>query len=99
MCNKRYVSEVVNSSWGLSVTKIRCPVCRVFIPQSEWTKFVPKSVVDLYNKFNRPYRSFSRCCPHCETEVTPCDFSNSYCARYFLHTKEKEKYSCINSVI
>ncbi|KAG2234368.1 hypothetical protein INT48_007235 [Thamnidium elegans] len=28
----------------------------------------------------KPYRSFSRCCPHCETEVTPCDFSNSYCA-------------------
>ncbi|KAI9258680.1 hypothetical protein EDC94DRAFT_521505 [Helicostylum pulchrum] len=77
-CFQKYVSEVVNSSWGLSVTKIRCPVCRVFIPQSEWTKFVPKSVVDLYNKFNRPYRSFSRCCPHCETEVTPCDFSNSY---------------------
>ncbi|KAI9333908.1 hypothetical protein BD770DRAFT_402679 [Pilaira anomala] len=79
-CFQKYVSEVVKSSWGLSVTKIRCPVCRVFIPQSEWTKFVPKSIVDLYTKFNRPYRSFSKCCPQCETEVTPCDFSsNSYC--------------------
>lgn len=70
----RYVSEVVKSSWGLCVTKIRCPVCRVYIPQSEWTKFVSSSIVELYNKFNRPYRSFSRSCPHCEKEVIPCDF-------------------------
>ncbi|KAI7896653.1 uncharacterized protein EV154DRAFT_411197 [Mucor mucedo] len=80
-CFQKYVSEVVKSSWGLSVTKIRCPVCRVFIPQSEWTKFVPSSIVELYIKFNRPYRSFSRCCPHCETEAIPCDFvsGHSYC--------------------
>lgn len=53
-------------------------MCRVYIPQSEWTKFVPPTIVELYNKFNRPYRSFSRSCPHCETEVTPCD-SASFC--------------------
>lgn len=68
----RYVTNVVTSSWGLSVTKIRCPVCQDHIPQSEWSKFVPKSVVDQYNRFNQPYRSFSRCCPGCETEVMPC---------------------------
>lgn len=68
------MSEVVASSWGLNVTKIRCPVCRTYIPQTEWSKFVPASTVELYNKFNRPYRSFSRCCSHCQTEVMPCDF-------------------------
>ncbi|KAI9481142.1 MAG: hypothetical protein EXX96DRAFT_565567 [Benjaminiella poitrasii] len=77
-CFQRYVSEVVKSSWGLSVTKIRCPVCNIQIPQDEWTKFVPASVVETYNKFNRPYRSFSRCCPKCETEVIACDFPRLY---------------------
>ncbi|KAI9472927.1 hypothetical protein BDB00DRAFT_776526 [Zychaea mexicana] len=70
-CFRRYVTEVVTTSWGLSVTKIRCPVCQDHIPQSEWSKFVPSSVVELYNRYNQPYRSFSRCCPSCETEVTP----------------------------
>lgn len=70
----RYVSEVVKSSWGLCVTKIRCPVCRLHIPQTEWTRYVPKSISDLYDKFNQPYRSYSRCCPQCEVEVIPCAF-------------------------
>ncbi|KAF7728181.1 hypothetical protein EC973_006575 [Apophysomyces ossiformis] len=52
-----------------------CPVCHDPIPLKEWSKFVPKSVVDHYNKFNQPYRSFSRCCPNCETEVSPCNYS------------------------
>ncbi|KAI9314401.1 hypothetical protein BX666DRAFT_1966224 [Dichotomocladium elegans] len=75
-CFSRYVTEVVTSSWGLSVTKIRCPVCQDPIPQSEWSKFVPKSVVEHYNRFNQPYRRYSRCCPHCDTEVSPCDYHN-----------------------
>ncbi|KAG0949902.1 hypothetical protein G6F57_005744 [Rhizopus arrhizus] len=73
-CFQRYVSEVVKSSWGLCVTKIRCPVCRLHIPQTEWTRYVPKSISDLYDKFNQPYRSYSRCCPQCEVEVIPCAF-------------------------
>ncbi|KAI8996822.1 hypothetical protein BDB01DRAFT_768656 [Pilobolus umbonatus] len=76
-CFQKYVSEVVKSSWGLDITKIKCPVCRIYIPQSEWTKYVPTSISELYDKFNRPYRSFSRYCPHCETEVMPCDYKNS----------------------
>ncbi|KAI8374551.1 uncharacterized protein BYT42DRAFT_466185, partial [Radiomyces spectabilis] len=71
-CFQRYVTEVVIASWGLSVTKIRCPVCQVQIPQSEWSRYVPLSVVEQYNRFNRPYRSFSRCCPKCETKMAPC---------------------------
>ncbi|KAI8077856.1 uncharacterized protein BX664DRAFT_353690 [Halteromyces radiatus] len=72
-CFERYVTEVVMSSWGLSVTKLKCPVCQEHIPQDEWSQFVPKSVVDHYNRFNQPYRSFTRCCPHCEKEAKPCD--------------------------
>ncbi|KAI8147897.1 hypothetical protein BJV82DRAFT_593823 [Fennellomyces sp. T-0311] len=77
-CFRRYVTEVVTSSWGLSVTKIRCPVCQDHIPQSEWSKFVPTSVVEHYNRYNQPYRSFSRCCPQCETEVAPCDYRDRH---------------------
>ncbi|KAI7855658.1 hypothetical protein BDC45DRAFT_505572 [Circinella umbellata] len=77
-CFRRYVTEVVTSSWGLSVTKIRCPVCQDPIPQSEWSKFVPSSVVEHYNRYNQPYRSFSRCCPNCETEVIPCNHQDTY---------------------
>ncbi|ORZ11990.1 hypothetical protein BCR42DRAFT_332371 [Absidia repens] len=76
-CFQRYVTEVVTSSWGLSVKKIKCPVCLVPISQREWSKYVPNSIVDLYNKFNRPFRSFTRCCPHCETEVVACEYSKN----------------------
>ncbi|KAI9317515.1 hypothetical protein BX666DRAFT_2026790 [Dichotomocladium elegans] len=75
-CFRRYVTNVVSSSWGLSVTKIRCPVCQDPIPQREWSRFVPRSVVDLYNRFNEPYRSFSRCCPECDAEIVPCERSH-----------------------
>ncbi|KAI8384908.1 uncharacterized protein BYT42DRAFT_564019 [Radiomyces spectabilis] len=71
-CFQRYISEVVKTSWGLSVTTIRCPVCHDSIPQREWSKFVPRSIVEQYNRFNQPYRSFSRCCPKCQTELVPC---------------------------
>ncbi|KAL9558065.1 hypothetical protein MBANPS3_001088 [Mucor bainieri] len=77
-CFQRYVTDVVQSSWGLSITKIRCPVCRVYIHQAEWSKYVPAAITELYNKFNQPFRSFSRCCSHCETEMAPCDFKRVY---------------------
>ncbi|SAM05011.1 hypothetical protein [Absidia glauca] len=74
-CFQRYVTEVVMSSWGLSVTTLKCPVCQEHIPQAEWSQFVPQTVVDHYDRFNQPYRSFTRCCPHCEEEAKPCDYS------------------------
>ncbi|KAL7324597.1 hypothetical protein PS15p_209770 [Mucor circinelloides] len=77
-CFQRYVTDVVQSSWGLSITKIRCPVCRVYIHQAEWSKYVPAATTELYNKFNQPFRSFSRFCSHCETELAPCDFTRIY---------------------
>ncbi|KAI9025821.1 hypothetical protein CLU79DRAFT_699154 [Phycomyces nitens] len=75
-CFRRYITEVVMSSWGLTVTKIRCPVCQSNIPQSEWSQFVPAQVVEHYNRFNRPYRPYSRCCPQCETEAFPCEYKD-----------------------
>ncbi|KAL0089479.1 hypothetical protein J3Q64DRAFT_1636422 [Phycomyces blakesleeanus] len=75
-CFRRYITEVVMSSWGLTVTKIRCPVCQTQIPQSEWSQFVPAHVVEHYNRFNRPYRPYSRCCPQCETEAFPCEYKD-----------------------
>ncbi|KAF9186042.1 E3 ubiquitin-protein ligase arih2 [Haplosporangium sp. Z 767] len=53
-CFQRYVKEVVSNSWGLNITKIKCPVCQDTIPISEWTK---------------PYRSFSRFCNECGQEA------------------------------
>ncbi|KAF7726679.1 hypothetical protein EC973_008553 [Apophysomyces ossiformis] len=94
-CFRRYVTEVVVSSWGLSVTKVRCPVCQNHIPQSEWSKFVPSSVVEQYNRFNRPYRSFTRCCPRCETEVAPCEYKTEG----LLYSRGKRVHDMMSKLI
>ncbi|KAG0329793.1 hypothetical protein BG004_002246 [Podila humilis] len=68
-CFQRYVKEVVSNSWGLDVTKIKCPVCEDTIPLSEWSKYVDQATRDQYQQYNQPYRSFSRFCHECEEEV------------------------------
>ncbi|KAG0243250.1 hypothetical protein BGX31_010972 [Mortierella sp. GBA43] len=68
-CFQRYVKEVVGNSWGLDVTKIKCPVCQDVIAVSEWTKYVDQSTLAQYHQFNQPYRSFSRFCNECEHEL------------------------------
>ncbi|KAG9325191.1 hypothetical protein KVV02_002045 [Mortierella alpina] len=68
-CFQRYVKEVVSNSWGLNITKIKCPVCQDTIPLSEWTKYVDRATFAQYNQYNQPYRSFSRYCGGCEQEV------------------------------
>ncbi|KAG0018131.1 E3 ubiquitin-protein ligase arih2 [Entomortierella chlamydospora] len=68
-CFQRYVKEVVSNSWGLNVTKIKCPVCQDTIAQSEWTKYVDQLTLAQYNQYNQPYRSFSRFCNGCEHEL------------------------------
>ncbi|KAF9111136.1 hypothetical protein BGX27_005344 [Mortierella sp. AM989] len=68
-CFQRYVKEVVSNSWGLNVTKIKCPVCQDTIAQSEWTKYVDQSTLAQYSQYNQPYRSFSRFCGECEHEL------------------------------
>ncbi|KAF8982179.1 hypothetical protein BGZ46_001663 [Entomortierella lignicola] len=64
-----YVKEVVSNSWGLNVTKIKCPVCQDTIAQSEWTRYVDQSTLTQYNQYNQPYRSFSRFCNQCDHEL------------------------------
>ncbi|KAI9284228.1 hypothetical protein BC943DRAFT_326630 [Umbelopsis sp. AD052] len=76
-CFARYIEESVNSSWGLSVKKIHCPVCQECIPQSEWAKFVSPALVEKYNAFNQPYRPFSRFCQDCDNELVACRHENS----------------------
>ncbi|RIA97596.1 hypothetical protein C1645_751971 [Glomus cerebriforme] len=84
-CFQRYVKEVVHNSWGLSITKIKCPVCNEIVSQSEWSKYVDQNTIDLYNIYNKPYRSFSRCCSGCGEEV--------FAAQVFqVCSEEKEKY-------
>ncbi|CAG8580728.1 5481_t:CDS:2 [Paraglomus brasilianum] len=73
-----YVKEVVQNSWGLSVTKIKCPVCQDVISQSEWSRYVDQSIIDLYNTYNKPYRSFSRCCGECGEEVFAASVVHAY---------------------
>ncbi|CAO3636950.1 unnamed protein product [Mucor hiemalis] len=70
--------ETVNQSWGLGVTRIKCPVCSEIIPQSEWSRYVSPDIVEKYNKYNQPYRPFSRYCPTCEHSVAPCQSPKSH---------------------
>ncbi|KAG2206738.1 hypothetical protein INT47_003680 [Mucor saturninus] len=87
-CFQRYITEVVKSSWGLSVTPISCPVCNESIPKREWSQYVPQHIVDTYDKFNKPYRSYIRTCPHCETDIIPCLHSSEKPSNY-RYTKNK----------
>ncbi|KAI8378053.1 uncharacterized protein BYT42DRAFT_572553 [Radiomyces spectabilis] len=71
-CFARYVEETVNASWGLGITRIQCPVCKDPIPVSEWSRYVSPKIVNKYQQFNQPYRSFARHCVSCDIAVTPC---------------------------
>ncbi|KAI8971934.1 hypothetical protein BDF20DRAFT_887338 [Mycotypha africana] len=74
-CFRKYVAEVVKSSWGLEMTQIKCPVCLITVPKYEWSRYVPKSITEMYDKFNTPYRSYIRSCPQCEADIIPCRYS------------------------
>ncbi|RCI05330.1 hypothetical protein CU098_005068 [Rhizopus stolonifer] len=97
-CFQKYIIEVVKSSWGLSVTPIRCPVCTELIPKHEWSQYVPRKIIEIYDKFNKPYRSYTRACPHCETDMIPCTYncnnSSSYPFRLFCDIMEDMLHSC-----
>ncbi|KAF8937832.1 E3 ubiquitin-protein ligase arih2 [Haplosporangium gracile] len=68
-CFQKYVKEVVSNSWGLDVTKIKCPVCQDPLPLAEWSKYVDQETLAQYQQYNQPYRSFSRFCNGCDNEV------------------------------
>ncbi|KAI8380816.1 hypothetical protein BD560DRAFT_387193 [Blakeslea trispora] len=76
-CFSRYLEETVNQSWGLGVARIKCPVCQEIIHQSEWSRYVSPRIIEKYNRYNQPYRPFSRHCPTCQTPVAPCQSPRS----------------------
>lgn len=85
----------MKSSWGLSVTPIRCPVCTELIPKHEWSQYVPQKIVDMYDTFNKPYRSYTRACSHCETEMIPCPYNNNIQSKYIKIIKASSIRSSI----
>ena len=53
-------------------------VCQEPIKQSEWSRYVPSSMVEQYEKYNQPYRPFSRYCSSCRVnQVAPCQSPRS----------------------
>ncbi|CEP18564.1 hypothetical protein [Parasitella parasitica] len=97
-CFSRYIEETVNQSWGLGVSRIKCPgkhddykwhltakthhsnvaVCQETVSQAEWSRYVSQAIVAKYNKYNQPYRPFSRYCSTCEHPVAPCPSPRSH---------------------
>ncbi|CAO3697451.1 unnamed protein product [Rhizopus stolonifer] len=71
-CFSRYIEETVHQSWGLGVTRIKCPVCQEGISQGEWGRYVSAETIAKYNKYNQPYRPYSRYCNSCQHLVSPC---------------------------
>ncbi|KAI9591998.1 hypothetical protein BDF19DRAFT_388894 [Syncephalis fuscata] len=69
-CFQRYIAEVVNNSWGLSVTEVKCPVCMNEVAQEEWKQYATEEVVSRYDEYNQPYRPFSRHCGDCSEEIS-----------------------------
>ena len=47
-------------------------VCQEIISQGEWCRYVSSEIVAKYNKFNQPYRPYSRYCLSCQHSVAPC---------------------------
>ncbi|KNE54238.1 hypothetical protein AMAG_00228 [Allomyces macrogynus ATCC 38327] len=68
-CFERYIEEVVNNSWGIGVSPIKCPVCQDHLARADWTRFAPQRLIDLYDKYNAPHRSVFRTCGECGIDV------------------------------
>lgn len=52
-------------------------VCSETINQKEWSKYVSPEIIAKYNKYNQPYRPFSRYCLTCDHPVAPCQSPKS----------------------
>ncbi|KAI8070447.1 hypothetical protein BC940DRAFT_296103 [Gongronella butleri] len=92
-CFARYIEETVQQSWGLGISRIKCPVCQDVIPQSEWSRYVSKEVVNKYNEFNQPYRPFTRCCAACDNNIVPCTSPRQQ------GVSREDRLSCITSAL
>ncbi|KAI9297116.1 hypothetical protein K502DRAFT_323451 [Neoconidiobolus thromboides FSU 785] len=97
-CFNRYVKEVVNNSWGLNVTKIKCPVCQDVLPISEWSRYVDSKTLSQYKIYNKPYRSMSRSCGECGEEVFAAKVElelNDSGKRKYIESLEKDCLSLL----
>ncbi|KAK5802015.1 hypothetical protein F5H01DRAFT_254747, partial [Linnemannia elongata] len=93
-CFQKYVKEVVSNSWGLDVTKIKCPVCQDPLPLAEWSKYVDQPTLAQYQQYNQPYRSFSRFCNGCDNEVA---ISRQHLEARAAHPQQDSAYRSVPS--
>ncbi|KAI8050803.1 hypothetical protein BDF22DRAFT_693482 [Syncephalis plumigaleata] len=85
-CFQRYIAEVVNNSWGLSITEVKCPVCM--------NTYATEETVNRYDEYNKPYRPFARHCDECKEEVcviNPPDLNLDKEDRIKILNKTKEQ--------
>ncbi|KAJ1969592.1 hypothetical protein IWQ62_000520 [Dispira parvispora] len=69
-CFQTYVSIKVRDSWGLNVSDIKCPVCSVTLALEEWSQYVDSSTLELYHRYNQPFKALVRQCSTCSTDIT-----------------------------
>ncbi|KAI9146397.1 hypothetical protein BKA69DRAFT_1024265, partial [Paraphysoderma sedebokerense] len=68
-CFKRYVSDVVQNSWGINTVHVKCPVCQDHLSRYEWSRWVDPETIHVYDQYNRPFRSLTRHCHSCKNDV------------------------------
>ncbi|KAJ1982200.1 hypothetical protein H4R34_001796 [Dimargaris verticillata] len=68
-CFERYVDTKVRDSWGIHITRIKCPVCSIDLSVTEWSRYVHPDVLARYRQYNRPFRAIMRQCGQCQAEV------------------------------
>ncbi|KAJ1975662.1 hypothetical protein H4R35_003045 [Dimargaris xerosporica] len=68
-CFERYVDTKVRDSWGIHITRIKCPVCSIDLSVTEWSRYVHPDVLARYRQYNQPFRAIMRQCGQCQAEV------------------------------
>ncbi|KAJ1652537.1 hypothetical protein IWQ61_007153 [Dispira simplex] len=82
-CFQTYVSVKVRDSWGLSVSDIKCPVCSVTLALEEWSQFVDAPTLELYHRYNQPFKALVRQCSVCSADITVASRPNpTPCTRF-----------------
>ncbi|TPX49970.1 hypothetical protein SeLEV6574_g01181 [Synchytrium endobioticum] len=69
-CFTKYISILVDSSWGLQPKRITCPVCSDLLERADWVRFVddPRTI-QKYDMANRPFRVREVPCHSCAKDV------------------------------
>jgi hypothetical protein len=70
-CLSKYVTELIQQSWGLVELKIKCPICEEIIDSAQWQDWIDdQSIIDLFYEYNSDERTIVRFSPCCQQEVT-----------------------------